>query len=105
VSVTDGEIGAQRVGDRRGWLMFDHLPDDLARAEDQTQAADRQRVREHDLASWNFTRAATDTEKLLLEHLGYTLPANLTTHVVWLSPGVRNRAWPQLESPTTQENC
>ncbi|BDB45386.1 MULTISPECIES: hypothetical protein [Mycobacterium] len=29
--------------DPRGWLVFEHLPDDLQRAEDATQAADHQR--------------------------------------------------------------
>jgi hypothetical protein len=97
--MTDNTIGAQRPNDRRGWLMFDALPDDLQNAEDSTQAADRQRVRDHELATWNFVRPATATERRLLTHLGYTLPATeLKTHVVWLTPGVRNRSWPQLQN-------
>ena len=99
-----GQIGAQRVGDRRGWLLFESLPTDLQNAEDSTLGADRQRVREDGYGSWRFTRVATDTERVLLEHLGYVLPDYLTTHVNWLAPGLRNRTWPQLESQTPQED-
>jgi hypothetical protein len=84
--MTADTIGAQRPNDRRGWLMFDALPDDLQNAEDTTQAADRQRVRDHDLASWNFHRPATDTERILLQHLGYELPETLSTYVVCSPP-------------------
>lgn len=42
-------------------------------------------------------RPATDTERTLLAHLGYTLPDELFTAVTFLTTGVRNRRWPQLE--------
>jgi hypothetical protein len=91
------DIGPQRVGDPRGWLLFDHLPDDLARAEDQTLAADHQRILENLGMFDAFDRAATDAEQTLLAHLGYTLSPALTTSVTWLSNGVRNRRWTTLE--------
>jgi hypothetical protein len=104
------EIGPQRIGDRRGWLVFEYLPDDLQRAEDATQAADyerrgsatTQRQHEYDPARgqtvWYFTRPATPAERTLLEHLGYTLPAELTTRVEFLTETLRQRRWPQLET-------
>jgi hypothetical protein len=75
--------------------MFDSLPDDLARLEDQRQHADHEHIREGMFDT--FDRPATDTERELLAHLGYSLPAGLTTRVHWLTNGVRNRRWPQLE--------
>ena len=102
-------IGPQKPDDPRGWLVFDWLPADLQNAEDSTLAADRG---EHpglhrsvhfspptDFAyvRSRFTRPATATERVLLEHLGYDLPDDLTTRVHWISSGVRNRSWPQLQ--------
>lgn len=107
-------IGAQRVGDRRGWLVFEYLPDDLQRAEDATQAADFDRrasgqVRRtsefdpyHGRRVWGYTRPATDTERALLEHLGYTLPAELETRVQFITETLRRRRWPQLENTTPE---
>jgi hypothetical protein len=92
------DIGPQRVGDARGWLQFDSLSADLARAEDQTQYADHQHIREDVLLPYIFIRSATDTERTLLAHLGYELPDSLNTTVEWVSFGVRNRRWPQLEN-------
>ena len=46
-------------------------------------------------------RPATDTERTLLTHLGYEVPDELFTAITYLSTGVRNRRWPQLE--ITQE--
>jgi hypothetical protein len=91
------DIGAQRPNDPRGWLLFDSLPDDLQRAEDATLYADHQRIREDVLLPYIFNRAATDTERTLLTHLGYDLPGDLQTRVCWLSYGVRNRRWLELE--------
>ena len=82
--------------DPRGWLVFDApLPSDLQRAEDATQAAD--------FARWTyrprcFDRPATDTERALLEHLGYTVPAELTTQVSYRSKSTRHRSWPVLQA-------
>jgi hypothetical protein len=52
-----------------------------------------------------FVRPATDTERVLLEHLGYTLPtddagdpAPLYTVVTYPMSDLRCRRWPQLES-------
>jgi hypothetical protein len=95
-------IGPQRVGDRRGWLQFESLPEDLGRLEDQRLAADHEHLREGLGMFDQFDRAATVTELTLLAYLGYSLPPTLTTHVAWLSNGVRRRSWPTLEngSPT-----
>jgi hypothetical protein len=95
-------IGDQYPDDPRGWLVFAHLPRDLQRFEDQRQVADSDRDRSR------FTRPATDTERLLLSHLGYDLTAydtdnELLTHVTYLGP-VRRRTWPQLEPTTTPES-
>jgi hypothetical protein len=122
--------------DKRGWLVFTSLPDDLQRAEDSTQFADvgrasrgewwspelwgvetraeaHQKVDEAievigDAAkpAWGrFVRPATDTEKTLLTHLGYSLPTDangaaalLYTVVSYKSDTLRCRTWPQLES-------
>lgn len=91
-------IGAQRLDDRRGWLVFESLPDDLARAEDATLGADHERMPRSDGGLAAFTRPATATERRLLDHLGYALPANLATQVRWLTNGLRLRRWPTLEN-------
>jgi hypothetical protein len=78
--------------DPRGWLVFHWLPDDLQRAEDSTAVCDRDQMRPR-----GFERPATDTERQLLAHLGFELPAELTTVVRYRTRGVRNRRWPALE--------
>jgi hypothetical protein len=88
-------IGPQRVDDVRGWLVFDQLPDELQRAEDATLGNDHERIVGEFGVS--FARVATDTERELLDHLGYTVPDILLTRVTWLSNGLRNRRWPRLE--------
>jgi hypothetical protein len=109
----------QIPGDRRGWLALRGLPDEQRRAEDATLHADMygsRRVGTYpatgDPEQWasdrtrggakyaTFTRAATDTERLLLQHLGYVLPDELTTHVAFLTRTLRCRTWPQLEEET-----
>jgi hypothetical protein len=91
--------------DPRGRLVWDEpLPPNLQAAEDATQAADLQRwlagpgrlgFKPH---RYGFTRPASDTERLLLEHLGYgPLPAGLETVVTFRSLSVRHRRWPQIE--------
>lgn len=94
MKMTDS-IGPQRINDRRGWLIFDALPDDLQRAEDTTQAADHARLR--DGMAEVFHRPATTTERTLLAHLRHTVPEDLQTRVAWIANGVRNRRWPTLE--------
>lgn len=88
--------------DPRGWLVFESLPGVLQRAEDSTLAADRERwpasPRLFKRIRFGFERPATDTERQLLQHLGYVLPDELTTRVKWVTPGCRNRRWPQLET-------
>jgi hypothetical protein len=92
--------------DPRGWLVFDSLPADLQRAEDSTQNADYFRADgrgiklayDRDARIWYFDRPATDTERTLLAHLGYTLPEQLTTRVDYASETLRRRTWPQLET-------
>lgn len=92
--------------DPRGWLVFRGLPNALQNAEDSTAAADfeRQRtgrgiVRRYDKAArgWFFERPATDAERALLAHLGYTLPVDLVTRVSYVSETLRRRRWPSLE--------
>lgn len=91
-----GTIGNQLPQpDPRGWLVFDApLPNDLQRAEDSTAAADFDRRRFGRV----LQRPATSAERILLERLGYELPAELTTHVSYKSLATRNRRWPQLET-------
>jgi hypothetical protein len=84
---------------KRGVLTFWHLPDAFQRAEDSTLENDK--AQRHWRASAHRDRPASDAERLLLAHLGYVLPAELTTRVQWLSNGVRRRTWPQL--PATLE--
>jgi hypothetical protein len=92
------DIGPQHPNDALGWLCFDGLPDEVQRAEDATLAADHHRITEDMLLPFEFVRPATDTERILLEHIGFDhLPDNLTTTVRWLSFGLRNRRWPALE--------
>lgn len=88
-------IGEHRPCPKRGILVFASLPPAVQRAEDATQDNDYEQ--RHWRASVHRTRPATATERALLEHLGYVLLAELTTRVQWLSDGVRNRSWPQLE--------
>src|SRR4051812_31103775 len=98
-------IGPQKVDDRRGWLLFEWLPDELQRAEDATQHRDItlgttvigatlraqgvRRVYEYDAfhsrAVWALYRPATPTERALLEHLGYVLPAQLETRLQFIT--------------------
>ena len=91
------DIGPHRPDDPRGLLMFDYLPNELQRLEDQRQAADHARLRN---GVNGFARPATDTERTLLEHLGHELPELLVTQVLWLSAGVRRRTWPALNGQT-----
>lgn len=90
-------IGPQRVNDRRGWLIFDHLPDDIRRHEDATLHNDSERTGDDWYGPVTFNRPATPTERELLAHLGYELPDALTTRVLFITRGIRNRRWPQLE--------
>ncbi|MGK2880436.1 MAG: hypothetical protein ACSLE6_06445 [Mycobacterium sp.] len=89
----------------RGWLAFEYLPPDLHNAEDSTLAADADRW-STTVGRGNFTwpgrkfdRPATDTERILLQHIGFTdLPGDLSTRVEFVASGVRRRTWPQLET-------
>ena len=99
-------MGPQRVDDRRGWLVFEWLPDNLQRAEDATQAHDYghsgvhwQREFDHvrGLPVRCFYRPATEAERTLLAHLGHTLPTKLDTRVEFLTETLRQRRWRQLE--------
>ena len=95
------EIG-RHIGHRddpRGVLVFDHLPDNLQKAEDSTAVADRDTFpdkRRHG-GMWLrpcVDRPATDTERTLLAHLGYEVPDLLTTRI--RNTGMRHRSWPQI---------
>lgn len=87
----------------RGWLVFDHLPDDLQKAEDSTRFADAGAL--HTIGNPighvgggityrpnRLVRTVTGTELILLEHLGYDT-AKVTQTVV----RGRHRSWPCLE--------
>lgn len=80
--------------DLRGWITFRYLPDELQRQIDQTQAHD------WEARSWRPSvhrdRPATEAEKLLLEHLGFVVPANLTARVRYISGSVRRVDFPAL---------
>lgn len=90
------DLPPRMEGDIRGWLTFrSPLPAELQAAEDSTQWADASGNR-----GARFERPATATERTLLSELGYTLPADLTTCVHWVTRSVRRRTWPQLEDPT-----
>lgn len=97
-------VGPQlRQPDPRGWLVFEHLPFDLAASEDSRAALDKERAdviaAETGWGPVRFTRAATPAEVSLLAHLGYVaaLDHELKTHVSYETPGVRRRTWPALE--------
>lgn len=92
-------IGAHRPCPARGVLVFDHLPLDVQNAEDSRQEADHRN--RHWRSNVATERPATATERALLEHLGYELPADLHTTVRWLTDGVRRRTWTQI--PATME--
>ncbi|MED5802945.1 hypothetical protein VX037_18125 [Gordonia sp. Z-3] len=100
------QIGSQ-VGHRndpRGVLAFEHLPDDMQKAEDSTAVADRDNWPHRASSNWlvppYMDRPATDTERALLAHLGYELPDELTTRV--RNTGTRHRSWPQLPDTEPQ---
>lgn len=77
--------------DHRGWLTFEHLPDHLLRAQDST--------RWNDYENPKLVRPVTDTELVLLQHLGYD-----TSGVTQTVCRHRHRSWPCLEStPRTPE--
>lgn len=81
-----------RISDRfRGWLVFTSLPTDLQHAEDSCHAADLS----VDRRCWE--RPATDAEKFLLAHLGFTVPDDLITHVDRVTGGIVRRRWLTLE--------
>ena len=81
--------------DPRGWLAMNNLPLEYQRLEDGTAMANRawQRGRK----PRGHEREATETERILLAHLGFELPEQLTTKITWPSRSVRRRTWPQLE--------
>jgi hypothetical protein len=78
--------------DPRGWLALRNLPAKIQNLEDSTAMNDRDRMRPR-----GFERPATETERILLQHLGFTVPADLVTVVTWPSRSVRRRRWPALE--------
>jgi hypothetical protein len=96
--VADNAIEQYPQPDVRGWLVFRGLPDNLRRAEDATLEADSRYVRETGRTKWS--RLATETERTLLQFLGYEPPENLHTHVSYITAGIRNRRWSTLEGQT-----
>lgn len=98
------ELPPQIPNDVRGWLTFSApLPDDLQRAEDATQHRDTY-TPDHPVYSqrhrkWFWIRPATETERILLSHLGYDVPEKLDTFVEFKTDTLRRRFWPALEYP------
>ncbi len=69
------QLERARLGtDPRGVLVFEYLPDDLQRLEDQRAFADYDVHRPR-----GFERPAVDCERTLLAHLGYQLPDEFVT--------------------------
>ena len=89
--------GPQMLGHPHGLLAILHTNECPIRArEDGTQLLD------HDLARGRrIVRPSTTTERVLLAHLGYTLPDELPTVVTPLTRSQRNRSWPTI----TPENA
>ncbi len=82
--------------DARGWLTFRNMPNDLRRAEDATLESDSRYYRQTGRRRWS--RPATPTERLLLQHLGHELPDGmLATWITYTTASIRNRRWPALE--------
>lgn len=80
--------------DARGWLTFSALPDELQRRMDESANADYER--RHWRPSVARTRPATSAERLLLAHLGFTVPSDLETVVRYPSGGIRRLEFPAL---------
>lgn len=98
-ALTDVDLsGAVWYGwsDVRGWITFSGLPNELQRQLDQTQADDYQR--RHWRPSVARVRPSTPAEKLLLAHLGFSVPTNLTTTVRYPSGGIRRLEFPALDA-------
>lgn len=96
IPITNPPMPPHRPDDLRGWLTFSAaLPAPYCDLEDSRAEADfRLRTR---------TRPATETERTLLEHLGFDLTGipDLTTHVRFITGTLRQRLWPQLTEQTT----
>jgi hypothetical protein len=83
----------QRISDRwRGWLVFTALPTGLQHAEDSRRDADLS------VAQRCWERPATDAERFLLAHLGFTVPDDLVCHVDRITSSVVCRRFFALES-------
>jgi hypothetical protein len=89
--------GVEHLGfdDVRGICTFRYLPDELQRQWDQTQAADHER--RHWRPSVPRIRPATSAERVLLAHLGFTLPNELDVRVIYTSGGIRRLEFPALD--------
>ena len=88
-------IGEHRPDNRRGFLVFTHLPDAVQRAEDSRAYADLE------ARSWRASvicaHASSPAERALLSYVqGREVPGDLQTVVHWLFNGVRNRSWPSI---------
>lgn len=82
--------GPQLAGHPGGALEVQHTAMcELLAAEDATRAADRDRADR--LGRERFARPTTITEAALLTAFG--IPAHPSTHVDYLTRGVRHRSW------------
>lgn len=97
------ECGGQHIPDHPGGpLYFKHrLTCLLLALEDTRQASDKEGLgfppytpRKDPSKQDNPGRPVTPTERLLLEHLGYTVPEDAICVVGWITPGVRSRTFP-----------
>lgn len=85
--------GEQMVEHPKGILTFQHRIDcGLLQAEDATCHADHLR-----LANGPLSRTATDTERLLLDWLGYKVEDGMLTRVERITTSVHHREWTDLE--------
>lgn len=89
--------------DPRGILALQHLDPVDKRAEEATQAADKQREpstraysHQHGRVLDAHKRPITPTERKLLQALGYDTTGIEHTYVTWISPGVRYRYWKEI---------
>ena len=100
--------GVQLVGHPAGVLEFDHRPDcALREREDATRWSDFETANSqwpvYDFApnsrtagAYSLQRPATDTERILLAALGFSVPEMLTTDIDFISHTTRRRTWPAL---------
>ncbi|WP_458681649.1 hypothetical protein [Prescottella equi] len=74
-------VGPRIDGSQFGWLHFERLPQAIRVAENQLLEHDRQQLAEAGGPPLVLVREAADVEKVLLKHLGFTIPEHLETEL------------------------